>query len=63
MWVVIDVGPDEMHLIPHDDLIEHTPSEDCVCGPKENFLFDGSRIISHPSLDGREKDMDWLDFS
>lgn len=54
MWLVISVGDGEAHIVPHNDLIEHTEDEDCVCGPKITELDDGSRLYMHASLDGRE---------
>jgi hypothetical protein len=49
-----------VHCYPVADLVEHnTDSEDCVCGPDVEPVFraDGSNgwLISHHSLDGRER--------
>lgn len=48
---------DEVHVLPVQDLIEHTEG-DCVCGPATEPVKrpDGSVgwLITHNSLDGRE---------
>jgi len=60
MWLAIASGPDEMHLIPDNDLIEHTPDEDCICGPTEHDLDQVGKMYAHASLDGREvNEPDW----
>ena len=50
--------PDEVHVLPVADLIEHEVSEDCICGPKSRAVFreDGSNgwVVQHHSLDRRE---------
>ncbi|AMS06462.1 hypothetical protein DUY81_13975 [Acidipropionibacterium acidipropionici] len=47
-----------LHVLPVDDLIDHTDSEDCICGPTiESIQHDDGTIdwvITHHSLDGRE---------
>lgn len=53
MWLAIANGTDEMHFIPHNDLIEHTESDECVCGPAITHRKDLT-VINHASLDGRE---------
>ena len=59
MWIAIGVGPDEVHVIPVQDLIEHTETEDCICGPTTTFLESG-KLVTHASLDGRElNEPDW----
>ena len=57
-WTWVADGDDfTWHEIPVNDLIEHDISTDCICGPT---VFpdsaDGTVIIAHPSLDGRESD-------
>jgi len=45
------------HVLPVDDLIGHTNSEDCICGPEiEPLAHDGTIdwLVTHYSLDGRE---------
>jgi hypothetical protein len=42
--------------MPEGDLIEHELSHDCLCGPSRFAEIDGTTIIAHPSLDGREYD-------
>jgi len=48
-----------MHVIPHADLIEHTATDDCPCGPHDRPVNrdDGSVgwVTVHHSLDGRER--------
>ena len=49
-----------VHVYPHADLIDHdTDSSDCICGPEVEAVFrnDGSNgwLVSHHSLDGRER--------
>ena len=47
-----------LHVLPINDLIDHTDSEDCICGPTiESIQHDDGTtdwIITHHSLDGRE---------
>jgi len=60
-WIAIAADEDgnEVHVLPIRDLIDHTEDADCICGtttepcPRD----DGSMawLISHFSLDGREK--------
>lgn len=49
---------DTLHVMPIDDLVEHTTDPDCVCGPRCEPVMreDGSNgwVYTHPSLDGRE---------
>jgi hypothetical protein len=59
MWVAV-AKDDEMHIIPENDLIEHTLSDDCVCGPELTDLGEGQVMVTHASLDGREfEEPDW----
>jgi hypothetical protein len=48
-----------VHVMPVGDLIEHEPLERCVCGPSYEHVQgeDGESgwVITHHSLDGREK--------
>lgn len=53
-WLVIEVGPDEVHIVPDADFIEHTKNDECICGPATIFLDGGKKMITHASLDGRE---------
>jgi hypothetical protein len=60
MWIVIGTHPNEMHIVPFDDLIEHEETVDCICGPAVIYLDDGLKTITHSSLDGREQnEPDW----
>lgn len=49
---------DNEHIIPVDDLIDHDPESDCICGPtlKPVARGDGSYgwLLIHHALDGRE---------
>ncbi|WBB94206.1 hypothetical protein [Verrucosispora sp. WMMC514] len=49
---------DDTHVIPRDDLIAHTATDDCPCGPRPEPVkrADGSVgwLYVHASLDGRE---------
>lgn len=48
-----------LHVLPVGDLIDHTTSDDCPCGPRAEAVHrgDGSYgwLIVHHSLDGREE--------
>jgi len=48
----------DIHVMPAADLVEHTDTPDCVCGPRVEPVMrdDGSNgwVYTHPSLDGRE---------
>lgn len=47
-----------VHVLPVDDLIEHTSTDyDCVCGPAIELVPSDngdSWLVTHHSLDGRE---------
>lgn len=47
------------HVMPVDDLIEHTAAEDCSCGPNPERVPRKSGgdawLFVHHSLDGRER--------
>lgn len=60
MWMAVGIGPDEMHIVPHNDLVEHTTDDECICGPETEYLHDGLKVVIHSSLDGRERhEPDW----
>jgi hypothetical protein len=48
-----------LHVLPVDDLVEHTTTEDCACAPRTDAARrdDGSYrwLAVHHSLDGREQ--------
>lgn len=48
----------ERHVIPNEDLVEHTLDEDCVCGPSCEMVHtttgDQGWLYVHSALDGRE---------
>jgi hypothetical protein len=59
MWEAIAVEPDELHIVPQNDLIDHDASVECICGPVvdrvlDAYLSEGLKIILHMALDGRE---------
>lgn len=49
----------DQHVVPINDLVEHTEHVDCVCGPTVEPVKreDGSvgYVVIHHSLDGRER--------
>jgi len=52
--------PQTVHVLPVGDLIEHdSDGDDCPCGPTTEPVPDGDGaigwLITHHSLDGREK--------
>ncbi len=51
--------PSTVHVLPHNDQIEHVKvGDDCPCGPSAEPVFDEDGacgwLILHHSLDGRE---------
>jgi hypothetical protein len=50
-------GAGHYHVVPINDLVEHSEDEDCACGPDSIPVKreDGSVgwVISHHALDGR----------
>jgi hypothetical protein len=50
-----------LHVVPINDLTAHdTTSDDCVCGPRQEFVENAvggpdGWLIVHNSLDGRER--------
>jgi hypothetical protein len=59
MWINKRLMSGDVHVMPLDDLMPHE-FEDCACGPVDEPCprKDGSMgwLITHNSLDGREKD-------
>jgi len=56
MWKAISVSENEIHIVPHLDVIEHAPSESCVCGPKTNYYpQDDLKLVYHAALDSRKQ--------
>lgn len=46
--------PDELHVIPIGDDVDHEETGDCPCGP--HLDIEGAGLIYvHHSLDGREQ--------
>jgi hypothetical protein len=59
-WMIVDAEDSSaVHVLPLDDLTTHSPTDDCVCGADVEPIerLDGSLayVITHPSLDGRER--------
>ncbi|MFF8482308.1 hypothetical protein [Streptomyces antibioticus] len=57
-WLAQEVSDTAVHVVPLDDLIVHTFSKACPCGPRSRVIPregrpDG-RVHTHHSLDGRE---------
>jgi hypothetical protein len=56
-WAVYSVD-NEAHIIPTGDIIDHTLTDECVCGPRNEPVRrgDGSYgwLVAHSSIDGRE---------
>jgi hypothetical protein len=47
-----------LHIIPISDEVGHDESEDCICGPDQEFVEgpEGTGwLVIHHSLDGREQ--------
>lgn len=45
-----------VHVLPVNDVIEHEDVGDkCICGPDVEVVEPNGLLISHHSLDGREK--------
>lgn len=58
-WTATQSEPGaDVHVMPNDDLVEHTETDDCVCVPTPEAVKrdDGSIgwLYTHHSLDGRE---------
>lgn len=56
-WLSIaeEHDPTTVHVIPVDDHVEHDDAGDeCVCGPRTQYLENGGKVVTHGSLDGRE---------
>ena len=43
-----------IHIVPLDDLKEHTDESTCECGPEVEILESGDIMIIHNAYDGRE---------
>lgn len=56
-WIVYTVN-DDAHFVPASDVVEHTLTDECICGPRSEAIrrADGSFgwIAVHNSIDGRE---------
>ena len=54
------MSTDELHVQPINDLIKHTASEECPCGPRCDPVERADETYGwsyvHHSLDGREKE-------
>ena len=47
-----------VHVLPENDLKEHTESEECECKPTVRYVNSG-RLVIHNSYDGREVIEQW----
>jgi hypothetical protein len=52
---------DGVHVIPVDDLVIHTESSNCFCGPATTWVSNEccgkmsvKRLVNHVAMDGRE---------
>lgn len=50
-----------VHVLPVRDVIEHQESQDCICGPRVEWIdqdtglaYPNGPVVVHHSLDGRE---------
>jgi hypothetical protein len=43
-----------IHVLPQDDIKEHTESNDCECKPTVRYVGEGGKVVIHNSYDGRE---------
>jgi hypothetical protein len=53
LWDQIDTCDEDgpvVHLVPVDDLVEHTVQTACVCGPATQ-MKDGTFVVAHWALD------------
>lgn len=48
------IEPEDLHVIPINDWIEHPCAVSCACRPQIIDCLDGGRLIVHNSADGRE---------
>lgn len=47
-----------IHVLPENDLKDHTQSDSCECGPKIRYV-DGGKLVVHNAYDGREVIEHW----
>lgn len=50
-----------VHVLPLNDLKEHTQSDDCECHPKIEYVGEGGKVVVHNAYDGREFLEQWED--
>ena len=52
-----DAQPGVVHVMPVDDEVDHSTSEDCACGPSGEHVPNAGGpdgwLITHHALDGR----------
>lgn len=53
-WLAERVGSNRAHALPLEDLVEHEPTDFCLCGPRIEPIIGSSCVVVHASLDGRE---------
>ena len=58
LWALVNEDSGRPHIFPIGDLVEHTVTEDCVCGPSDERLVskgDGDQwVLVHHRLDGNK---------
>jgi len=49
-----------IHVLPVNDLKEHTETDDCACHPRIEYVGgEGGKVVVHNSYDGREVYEQW----
>jgi hypothetical protein len=50
-----------VHVMPVEDIVDHHESQECLCGPRIEWLdpdtgepYEDGPVVIHNSLDGRE---------
>lgn len=43
-----------IHVLPVNDLKEHTETDDCECHPRIEYVEGGGKVVVHNSYDRRE---------
>lgn len=56
-WLLLWCDWGNCHIVPVLDQVVHQVAEgdECICGPAIQMMDDGSFMVSHASLDGREQ--------
>jgi hypothetical protein len=55
-WLCLWCRWGAFHIVPVLDIVRHNvvKGDECVCGPEMSVMEDGTWMVSHASLDGRE---------